>query len=96
MQFFYSLNIQNPMNISNLLTVSAAVTIAVAGTIYSKASDPVINYYAITPSGCVSSSNPGCTTTVGQACTIQIDGVACQVKRQADAGSPCAVTLYKN
>jgi hypothetical protein len=83
------------MNISNLLTVSAAVTIAVAGTIYAQ-HDPVINYYAVTPSGCILNSNPGCITSGPLQCTVFIDGNSCLIKRQADAGGPCAVTMYKN
>jgi hypothetical protein len=84
------------MNISNLLTVSAAVTIAVAGTIYGQKSDPAINYYAVTPTGCVSSTNPGCVASGSSLCTVVIDGNVCNVRRQADAGGPCAVTMYKN
>ena len=84
------------MNISNLLTVSAAVTIAVAGTIYGQKSDPVINYYAMTPTGCVSSTNPGCVTTGSTLCTVIINGNVCNVRRQADGGTPCAVSMYKN
>lgn len=84
------------MNISNLLTVSAAVTIAVAGTIYGQKSDPVINYYAVTPSGCISSTNPGCVSSGTQPCTVTINGMACPIRRQADAGTACAVTMYKN
>lgn len=84
------------MNISNLLTVSAAVTIAVAGTIFSQKSDPAINYYAVTPSGCVSNTNPGCVTSGSLLCTVFINGAACPVKRQADGGTPCAVSMYKN
>lgn len=84
------------MNISNLLTASAAVTIAVAGTIYSQVSDPAINYYAVTPSGCVMNSNPGCVTSGAQLCTVLIEGASCTIRRQADGGTPCAVTMYKN
>ena len=84
------------MNISNLLTVSAAVTIAVAGTIYSQETDPVVAYYAVTPSGCPVVATPQCGTTVGQACTVTIDGVGYAVKRSSDTGTPCAVTLYRN
>jgi hypothetical protein len=84
------------MNISNLLTVSAAVTIAVAGTIYGQKSDPVVNYYAVTPSGCITNSNPGCATSGALQCTVFINGNSCLIKRQADGGTPCAVTMYKN
>jgi hypothetical protein len=84
------------MNISNLLTASAAVTIAVAGTIYGHKSDPVINYYAVTPTGCVLNSNPGCVTSGSLMCTVVIEGVVCNIRRQSDGGGPCAVTMYKN
>lgn len=84
------------MNISNLLTASAAVTIAVAGTIYGHKSDPVINYYAVTPNGCVLNSNPGCVTSGALQCTVFIEGAPCPIKRQAEAGTPCAVTMYRN
>lgn len=86
------------MNISNLMTVSAAVTIAVAGTIYSQKSDPVISYYAVTPSGCPVISTPsGCGTTVGATCTVTVDGISgCPVRKNGDAGNPCAIPLYKN
>jgi hypothetical protein len=83
------------MNISNLLTVSAAVTIAVAGTIYSQ-SGPVVTYYAITSNGCPVVSTPNCTTSGSILCTVVIDGVTCNVRKNADAGSPCAVTMFRN
>lgn len=84
------------MNISNLLTVSAAVTIAVAGTIFGQKSEPVINYYAMTPSGCILNSNPGCVSSGTLQCSVMIEGSICPIRKQNDLGSPCVIPMYKN